>query len=57
MKVWIVVGALNGQIDDVGVFRKKEKAIKAQRNWGKAYSFPEKSSNDVQLFEREISEE
>lgn len=54
MTLWILVGVLNGKINDVEVFREVEEAVKAQEKMNKNYSFPEIISNDVKLFEREI---
>lgn len=54
MKLWILVGATFGEINDVAVFLEKKDALIAQQKWNKSYNVAEKISNDVELFEREI---
>ena len=54
MKLWILVGAIRGEINDVAVFLWEKDALVAQQKWNKSYSFPEMTGNDVGLFEKEI---
>jgi len=54
MKLWIVAGALDGKIEEVAVFLQEKEALECEQTMQEYYSFPEKTSNDVALFEREI---
>lgn len=54
MKIWIVVGALDGKIEDVEIYLTEKEALVGEREMAKEYSFPEIERNDVALFPREI---
>ena len=56
MKVWIVVGALDGKINEVNVFDREKEALIAEQSMRESYDFPEITKNDVALFEKEINE-
>ncbi|GAH24592.1 unnamed protein product [marine sediment metagenome] len=54
MKLWILVGALNGKINETEIFLQQAEALLAESKMMKNYSFPEITRNDVALFEKEI---
>lgn len=54
MKLWIVVGALDGKINEVQAFLQEAEALVAESKMMKEYSFPEIIRNDVALFEKEV---
>lgn len=54
MKIWVVVGALDGKINEANVFLSEKEALTCEKKMKEDYSFPEIIRNDIAVFEREI---
>lgn len=54
MKLWILIGALDGKIDNAKIFLQEKEALTALQKMRTDYDWPNITRNDVVLWIREI---